>query len=119
MCAHDHLQKSDVVGPRWENRGPGVCRHGARVSLCPHCGDPAPCERESCVEASTRLPVVYIGSQGVPNLRRSQIEVERKRKKLNARIADPEQAKLRRYCARNRTTLTKVIERWIQSLPDD
>lgn len=86
--------------------------------LCPFCGDSIEvknaCPRESCLEASARIPTTELDSRGIPQTRRgraSQPEAKRVRKQHMVRMLPRAHAGLVAAARREGITLADYLER--------
>lgn len=94
--------------------------------LCAHCGDSIEkknsCPRESCSEASARIPTAEPDSRGVPRVKRGrdwQTEPRRARKAHNVRMLPSAFERIQRSASRERMTVADLLERWALTLPSE
>lgn len=91
------------------------------MTLCPFCGDSiekkGACPRETCSEASARIPLADVDSRGFPVMRKTwQPEGKRVRKAHNLRILPSAWEDIRRAATAEQLTMSDFVERWALSL---
>jgi hypothetical protein len=93
------------------------------TQYCPFCGvevaEKGVCTKETCVQASARIPLAVKDSRGTPilHLHRTQSEASRKRKLANIRLLPELKTHLHAYAAEHGGNASAIVERWIRTLP--